>query len=111
MVLQATVQRRACQVRDRRLQGIETVIQRQQRVLAKCDDDCLASTDRTVDRGSFGPVGRSTAEDRSFHFATVLGLIPWNAPSNPGDQTPSDEYYGCQICQDLKYYGVMILRS
>jgi hypothetical protein len=30
MALQAAVQRGACQVRDRRLQGIEAVIQRQQ---------------------------------------------------------------------------------
>jgi hypothetical protein len=32
--------------------------------------------DRTVDLGSFGPVGRSETELRLFHLATVFGLIP-----------------------------------
>ena len=32
--------------------------------------------DRTVDLGSFGPVGRSETEVRAFHLATVFGLIP-----------------------------------
>src|SRR5665213_2034556 len=36
-----------------------------------------SSTDRTVDLGSLGPVGRSVAEIRFFHLATVFGLIPW----------------------------------
>ena len=39
MPLQATVQRRAREVRDRRLKGIQAVIERQQRVLPKRDDD------------------------------------------------------------------------
>ncbi|GJE46084.1 hypothetical protein AEGHOMDF_5284 [Methylobacterium soli] len=34
------------------------------------------SADNTVDRGSVGPVFRSTTEDRFFHFATVFGLTP-----------------------------------
>jgi hypothetical protein len=34
-----------------------------------------SSTDRTVDLGSLGPVGRSVAEVRFFHLATVW-LIP-----------------------------------
>ena len=70
------MQRRAGQVRDRRLQGVEAVIQGQQGVLAKPTMTASSSTDRTVDRGSFGPVGRSAAEERFFHFATVFGLIP-----------------------------------
>jgi hypothetical protein len=36
-----------------------------------------SSMERTVDRGSFGPVGRSAVEVRSRHFATVFRLIPW----------------------------------
>jgi hypothetical protein len=31
---------------------------------------------RTVDRGSFGPVGRSETELHDFHFAIVFGLTP-----------------------------------
>ena len=41
VALQATMQRRAAQVLDRCLQGVETVIQGQKRVFAKCDDDGL----------------------------------------------------------------------
>ena len=41
MPLQAAVQGRACQVRDRRLKGIQTVIERQQCMLAKRDDESL----------------------------------------------------------------------
>ncbi len=32
--------------------------------------------DSTVDLGSLGPVGRSVAEVRFFHLATVFWLIP-----------------------------------
>jgi hypothetical protein len=39
MPLQAAVQRRARQVRDRRLKGIRAVTERQQRLLAERDDD------------------------------------------------------------------------
>jgi hypothetical protein len=35
-----------------------------------------SSTDKTVDFGSLGPVGRSLTELRFFHLATVFGLIP-----------------------------------
>ncbi len=41
MPLQTAVQRRARQVWDRRLKGIQAVIERQQRMLAKRDDDGL----------------------------------------------------------------------
>jgi hypothetical protein len=34
-----------------------------------------SSSDSTVERGSFGPVGRSATEVRFFHFATVFWLI------------------------------------
>jgi hypothetical protein len=35
-----------------------------------------SSTDNTVERGAFGPVGRSATEARFFHFAAVFWLIP-----------------------------------
>ena len=35
-----------------------------------------SSIERTVDFGSFGPVGRSAAEFRFFHLATVFWLTP-----------------------------------
>jgi hypothetical protein len=41
VALEATVQRRTGQVRQRRLQGIQAVVQRQQRVPAKGDNDRL----------------------------------------------------------------------
>jgi len=41
MALQAAMQRRARQVRDGRLQGIEAIVQRQRRVPAEGNDDCL----------------------------------------------------------------------
>jgi hypothetical protein len=50
MTFQATVKRRAGELRDRGLKSVETVIQRQQRVLAKRNDDSFL-LDRK-DRGS-----------------------------------------------------------
>ena len=38
MPLQAPVQRRPCQARDRRLQRIETIVQQQQSMTPECDD-------------------------------------------------------------------------
>jgi len=38
MPLQAPVQRRSRQMRDGRLQGIETIVQRQEREPAECHD-------------------------------------------------------------------------
>ena len=35
-----------------------------------------SSTERTVDFGSFGPVGTSVTEVRFFHFATVFWFTP-----------------------------------
>jgi hypothetical protein len=37
--------------------------------------------DRLVDFGSLGPVRRSATEARLFHFATVLGLMPYRFES------------------------------
>jgi hypothetical protein len=46
-----------------------------------------SSIERTVDFGSFGPVGRSAAELRFFHLATVFWLtrIDWPEPSGSLD--------------------------
>ena len=63
-------------MRDGRLEGIEAIVQRQQRMLSEHHDDRLVLDGRTVDLGSRGPVGRSATEPRFFHFATVLGLMP-----------------------------------
>ena len=77
MALQAAVQRRARQVRDRRLQGVEAVVERQQRMPAEGDDDRLL-----LDRqhGRLGPPSARSADRRPrsalFHLATVFGLIP-----------------------------------
>jgi hypothetical protein len=76
MALQAAMQRRPGQVRDRRLQGIEAVIQRQQRVAPERHDRASSASVRMVDRGSVGPVFRSSTVARLRHFATVLGLMP-----------------------------------
>jgi hypothetical protein len=40
---------------------------------------------RTFDRGSFGPVFRSSTVARFRHFATVLGLIPNSRLSSESD--------------------------
>jgi hypothetical protein len=41
MALQTAMQRRACQARDRGLQGVEAIVQRQQPMLAESDNDGL----------------------------------------------------------------------
>jgi hypothetical protein len=50
-----------------------------------------SSIERTVDFGSFGPVGRSAAEVRFFHLATVFWLIrsDWPEPSGSLDYVVS----------------------
>jgi hypothetical protein len=63
-------------VRDRGLQGVQTVIQRQERVATKCHQYRLLASLRTDERGSFGPVLGSSTVSRLRHFATILGLIP-----------------------------------
>ena len=66
----------ARQLRNGRLKRMETVVQRQQRMLRKATMIASSSNDRTVEWASFGPVGRSATEDRFFHFATVFWLKP-----------------------------------
>lgn len=63
-------------MRNRRLQRKEAVVERQQRIAPEGDETASSSMERTVDRGSFGPVGRSAVEVRSRDFATVFWLIP-----------------------------------
>jgi len=69
------MQRRARQMRDRGLQGAEAIVQRQERVTPKRDDRRLLGLVRAVERGSFGPVLRSSTVSRLRHFATVLGFV------------------------------------
>ena len=79
--LQTTMQRRPGEMRDRGLQGIKTVIQREQRVRLKATMTASSSTVRIVDLGSFGPMGTSETAVRLFHLATVFGLIPYRFAS------------------------------
>ena len=59
------------------LQGVQAVVERQQRVTTERDDDGLSSsTDSVVEVGALGPVGRSATEVRAFHLAIVFGLTP-----------------------------------
>ena len=76
VALQTAMQRGSRQVRDRCLQRVETVIERQQRVPRNATTTASSSIDRTVDLAAFGPVGRSATEERCRHLATVFGLIP-----------------------------------
>jgi hypothetical protein len=80
MPLKAAVQRRPGQMRDAGLQGIEAVIERQQRVLAQGATIASSSGLRTLDRIS-GPIGASTTKSRFRHFATVFALRPCRALS------------------------------
>jgi len=59
MPLQASMQRRARQVRDGCLQCIEAVVERQQRMLRKATTAASSSAVSTVERTSFGPIGAS----------------------------------------------------
>lgn len=72
---QAPMQGRPRQVRDRRLQRIKAIVERQQRMPAEGGNDCLLF-DSTVEAGFFGPVGISATEVRFFHFDTVFWLMP-----------------------------------
>jgi hypothetical protein len=63
-------------MRDGRLQRVQAIVQRQQRVAAKRGITASSSTPSAVERGVRGPVGKSATLVRFFHFATVSGLIP-----------------------------------
>src|SRR5277367_352605 len=49
--------------------------------LRKATTTASSSTDRAVDLGFLGPVGRSETDDRAFHLAMVFGLTPWRLAS------------------------------
>ena len=76
VALEEPVQRGSREVRDRRLEGVETIIERQQRVSTKRHDQGFFVGESTVDRGTFGPIGRSSRLARLRHLATVFGLMP-----------------------------------
>ena len=77
VALEAAMQGRAGQMRDRRLQGIEAIVERQQRMLAEGDDDrlLLGRQHRRAGR-SWAPSARRATKVRFLHLATVLGLRP-----------------------------------
>jgi hypothetical protein len=56
--LQATVERRARQMRDGGLERVEAVVQRQQRMTREATITASSSIDSTVDLATFGPVDR-----------------------------------------------------
>jgi hypothetical protein len=76
MALEAAVQAGAGEVRKRGLEGVEAVVQRQQRVAAEGHKDGLVLDRQDRRSGLLGPVRRSEMEVRFLHLATVLGLIP-----------------------------------
>ena len=76
VALQKPVQRRAGQVWNCGLQAIQAVVQWQERVPAKSEDDRLLSAVSTVERGVFGPMGASCTKARFLHLATVLAFNP-----------------------------------
>ena len=75
MALVAAVQGGPGQVGDAVLQGIEAVIQRQQRMPATRDAHRFLCFRQHCGRGSFGPIGASCTYARRFHFATVFGWM------------------------------------
>jgi hypothetical protein len=72
MPLQTAMQGRTGQVRDGRLQRIEAIVERQQRMPPELMTIASSSVDSTVDFGRLVPVGRSATEPRLFHLATVF---------------------------------------
>jgi hypothetical protein len=72
MALQAAMQGRSREMRDRGLEGIEAIVERQQLCLRKAIMIASSSVESTVDLASFGPVGRSVTVSRFFHLPTVF---------------------------------------
>ncbi len=62
----------------RRLQGIKTIVKRQERILAKGDTQPLLPLHSQNRRTNLlrAPAVASSAKLRFFHFCTVVGLIP-----------------------------------
>jgi hypothetical protein len=69
-------------MRDRRLERVEAVIERQQRMAAEGDHQRLFLLAENRQRRSFGPIGASSTVSRLRHFATVFGLIPYRRLSS-----------------------------
>src|SRR4029077_16424218 len=80
VTLEASMQGRPGQVRNGRLQGIEAVVERQQRMLAEGDDDSLFLGRQDCRARSFR--GTSLTKARLRHLATVLWFSPYCAASS-----------------------------
>ena len=77
VALKTPVQRRAREVRNRPLERVEAVVQRQQRVgPARATASTAIGT-----AGAIWSVGRSAADLRFLHFAMVFWLTPWRLAS------------------------------
>ena len=74
MTLQATTQRCSDERVRRKLQSVQAIVERSSVCLRKATTTASSSTDRTVDLGFLGPVGRSETDVRAFHLAMVFGL-------------------------------------
>lgn len=67
---------RSRQVRNRRLQRVEAVVERQQRVAPEGDDDCLLLDGKNRRPRLFRPRREVAIDVRPRHYATVFWLIP-----------------------------------
>jgi hypothetical protein len=84
-------------MQDGRLQGIETIVQRQPRMTPKCDDRGLFGFGQDRRTRFFRAVFISSTAARFRHLATVLGLMPGSmisAQSEACDHSgrPSDRW-------------------
>jgi hypothetical protein len=77
------MQARAGQVRDRGLERVEAIIERQEQSSSgksmcrrTATTMASASLESTVERGGLGPGRSSWTEGRFFHLAPVFGLRP-----------------------------------
>ncbi len=64
-------------MRQARLKGIQASSSGSSVCLREATTIASSSSDSTVDRASFGPVGRSATDVRRFHLAIVFWLIPY----------------------------------
>ena len=75
MTLQVTMQRRARQTdRSDSRSSVAKRTGNQRPCPRKATTTASSSTDRTVDLGFLGPVGRLETDVRAFHLAMVFGL-------------------------------------
>jgi hypothetical protein len=81
MPLQAAMQGGASQVRQRDRQGLQAIVQQEQRMLAKGNNKRSSSGVKIVEQGCFGPIGASCTCVRFFHFATVFGFSTYRFAS------------------------------